>query len=133
MSDCGLPANVGSMERLGHDDEDFDDVPPASPRVTDAPKELWLNYGDIERDCTHRECYEAGEVTWCQDPVFGSDVKYVRADEADKLRSALVIAEAALADIGDADREPGDDLAWCESRAAKDLPAVRAALSGFVV
>ena len=44
------------------------------------------------------------------------------------LRSALKIAEAALADIGDADREPGDDLAWCERRAAQALPAVRAAL-----
>jgi hypothetical protein len=49
------------------------------------------------------------------------------ADDAE--RDALVIAEAALADIGDAEREPGDDLAWCERRAAQALPAVRAALS----
>lgn len=41
---------------------------------------------------------------------------------------ALTVAEAALADIGDADREPGDDLAWCEARAARALPAVRALL-----
>jgi hypothetical protein len=47
------------------------------------------------------------------------------------LRSALKIAEAALADIGDATREPGDDLAWCERRAAQALPAVRAALKGM--
>ena len=45
------------------------------------------------------------------------------------LRAALVLAEAALSDIGDADREPSDDLAWCEARAAKDLPAIRAALA----
>jgi hypothetical protein len=44
------------------------------------------------------------------------------------LRSALKIAEAALADIGDATREPGDDLAWCERRAAQALPEVRKAL-----
>jgi hypothetical protein len=44
------------------------------------------------------------------------------------LRSALKTAEAALADIGDADREPGDDLAWCEARARQALPAVRATL-----
>jgi hypothetical protein len=44
------------------------------------------------------------------------------------LRSALKTAEAALADIGDATREPGDDLAWCERRAAQALPAVRKAL-----
>ena len=46
-----------------------------------------------------------------------------------RLRSALRDAEAALADIGDADREPGDDLAWCERRAAKALPSVRVALA----
>ena len=50
------------------------------------------------------------------------------AAECSRLHKALVIAEAALADIGDADREPGDDLAWCEARAAKALPKVRAAL-----
>lgn len=44
------------------------------------------------------------------------------------LRSALKTAQAALADIGDATREAGDDLAWCEARAAQALPAVRAAL-----
>ena len=48
--------------------------------------------------------------------------------ECSRLHKALVIAEAALADIGDADREPGDDVAWCEARAAKALPKVRAAL-----
>ena len=35
---------------------------------------------------------------------------------------ALEIAEAALADIGDADREPWDDVAWCEARAAQAQP-----------
>jgi hypothetical protein len=44
------------------------------------------------------------------------------------LREALKTAEAALADIGDATREPGDDLAWCERRAAQALPEVRKAL-----
>ena len=48
-----------------------------------------------------------------------------------KLLTALVSAEAALSDIGDADREPGDDLAWCERRAAKALPAVREALKPY--
>lgn len=55
-----------------------------------------------------------------------------RADAAEaslaRLAEALTVAEAALADIGDADRDPGDDLAWCEARAAKALPAVRALL-----
>jgi hypothetical protein len=42
---------------------------------------------------------------------------------------ALELAEAALADIGDAERESGDDLAWAESRAAQDLPRLRAVLA----
>ena len=46
-----------------------------------------------------------------------------------ELIRVLELAEAALADIGDADREPGDDLAWAEARAAQDLPRIRAALA----
>ena len=49
--------------------------------------------------------------------------------ENQKLREALQVAEAALSDIGDADREPGDDLAWCERRAAQSLPLIRQALA----
>ena len=51
-----------------------------------------------------------------------------QAARIEKLEGALEIAEAALADIGDADREPGDDVAWCEARAAEALPEVRAVL-----
>lgn len=47
------------------------------------------------------------------------------------LYNVLYHAEAALADIGDAAREPGDDLKWCERRAAKALPPIRAALRGY--
>lgn len=50
-------------------------------------------------------------------------------DEIESLRAALSEAEAALADIGDADRESGHDLAWCEKRAEKALPCVRSALA----
>ena len=42
---------------------------------------------------------------------------------------ALELAEAALADIGDAEREPGHDLAWAEARAAQDLPRLRSILT----
>lgn len=53
---------------------------------------------------------------------------YATPQPVAQAQAALVIAEAALADIGDADREPGDDVAWCEARAAQALPEVRAAL-----
>ena len=46
-----------------------------------------------------------------------------------ELIRALQLAEAALADIGDAERESGDDLAWAEARAAQDLPRIRAVLA----
>lgn len=48
---------------------------------------------------------------------------------APDLLAALKLAEAALSDIGDADREPGDDVAWCDARAAKPLPEIRAAIA----
>ena len=51
--------------------------------------------------------------------------------ELERLRDTLAYAEAALADIGDADREPGDDLAWCEARAAEALPRVREHLAAL--
>ena len=47
----------------------------------------------------------------------------------DTLRAAIKTAEAALADIGDSDHEPTDDLAWCERRAQQVLPVVRFALA----
>lgn len=50
-----------------------------------------------------------------------------------ELIRALELAEAALADIGDAEREPGDDLAWAEARAAQDLPRIRAVLARAII
>lgn len=60
--------------------------------------------------------------------LLSAEIERLRARVAE-LERALHEAEAALADIGDADREPGDDVAWCEQRAAKSLPVVRAALA----
>ena len=54
---------------------------------------------------------------------------YATPQPVAQTQDALVIAEAALADIGDADHEPNDDLAWCEARAAQALPMVRAAIA----
>jgi hypothetical protein len=50
-----------------------------------------------------------------------------------ELIRALELAEAALSDIrdidtADADREPGNDVAWMERRAQEDLPRIRQAL-----
>lgn len=56
------------------------------------------------------------------------EVERLQAENKAMLK-ALKLAEAGLADIGDADREPGDDLAWCERRAAEPLPIIRAAIA----
>ncbi|WP_139291339.1 hypothetical protein [Paracoccus sp. SM22M-07] len=48
--------------------------------------------------------------------------------EVERLKADLRFAEAALADIGDVEREDGDDLPWCERRAAKALPRIRATI-----
>lgn len=83
--------------------EPDDDAVAPPPRVTDAPDRIWLQYGDIDRDCTHAECYRDGDVTWCDHAIFDSDVEYVRAD---RLQAAVAEAraetEALKSDIADA-------------------------------
>ena len=69
------------------------------------------------RECYLQYGYEHGACAALAEQQQG-------AADSDVIR-ALVKAEAALADIGDAEREPGDNLAWCERRAAEALPFVR--------
>jgi hypothetical protein len=59
-----------------------------------------------------------------QEELSASSYSHVM-DDRDRLLDALSYAECALGDIGDADREPGDDLEWCERRAAAALPRIR--------
>ena len=73
-------------------------------------------------NCMGRRCDDV--TNWVTEQAAQARV----AAERERWRDELAYAEAALADIGDADREPGDDLAWCEARAAEALPRVRAAL-----
>jgi hypothetical protein len=64
------------------------------PVVTDSPVFIWLNYGEIEENCTHDEARaHEDSVTWCDAKIDSSDVKYVRADihEAALSQSALDI------------------------------------------
>lgn len=74
-------------EGLGPNAED--DECSAPPRVTDPPDDLWLVYGDLEHDDTHWNCCRNGEVNWCEDKQYDSDVHYVRGDRYDDLRTAL--------------------------------------------
>src|SRR5574337_1570431 len=60
--------------------EDPADPSVHEPRVTNAPAEIWLVYGDLEHDDTHANLYRDGDVTWCQHQIWASDVRYVRAE-----------------------------------------------------
>ena len=70
-----------------------------SPRVTDPPAEIWLVYGELEHDDTHRECCASGEVTWCEDGQFASDVRYVRGDIAQPADAELARLRAECDDL----------------------------------
>lgn len=93
----------------------------------------------VERDRLVRQVEELtkGSISKLFEELAAFRTEYVDAPkltaERDKLKTALKEAEAALADIGDAEREPSDNLAWCEARAAKALPTVRASLGGYKV
>ena len=121
--------------------------------MTDLPKGKWCECGyphetggpcwecrasKLETDMTDRENDALRSTNIDQAAEIGilrtekhADAEAIgsQAAEIERIRAALKIAEAALSDIGDAHREEGDDLAWCERRAAKAIPIVRAALA----
>lgn len=66
------------------------------PQVTDAPEAIWLVYGDIDRTDTHASCCRHGEVTWCEDAQFATDVRYVRADKFNSLSAEVSALRAEL-------------------------------------
>ena len=77
------------------DNEDPADPSVHEPRVTGSPDAIWLVYGELEHDDTHAECCRSGEVTWCEDPQFMADVRYVRGDlAAEMVQQAVVSARA---------------------------------------
>jgi len=81
------PLALRLSEGLGPNAED--DECSAPPRVTDPPADLWLVYGELEHDDAHWICCRDGEVTWCEDKQYDSDVHYVRGDRYDDLHTAL--------------------------------------------
>lgn len=85
----------------------------------------------ISRDCN--ECANARNSQQARADRAEEALAESRARDSKvaELVEAAHKAEAALADIGDADREPGDNLAWCEDRAAQALPSLRAALAAL--
>ena len=85
------------------------------------------SHEDAEIEALRAEVEEAREGWHMANGTADLAMKHRDAAEAqaERLAEALRIAEAALEDIGDADREPGDDVAWCERRARLGLRRVR--------
>ena len=82
------------MTDITENDLDEEDAGP-QPRVTDAPMEIWLQYGDeLLVDTPHSTLARDGEVSWCDSQVFPFDVKYVRSDEVDRLRARVAELES---------------------------------------
>lgn len=77
------------MNDMATDVDDAEDERSAPPRVIDPPADLWLVYGELEQDDTHWICCRDGEVSWCEDKQYDSDVHYVRGDRYDDLHTAL--------------------------------------------
>jgi hypothetical protein len=47
-----------------------------SPKAANTPERIWLQVGDIDRDCEFAECYDSGGVTWEQDRIYDTDIEY---------------------------------------------------------
>ena len=102
------------------------DQQPEALRLADAIEKyrsIYCKEAAAELRRLHEECNEQARLLG----MSAERELRLRAITA-QLLEALELAEAGLADIGDADREPGDDLAWCERRAAEPLPVIRAAI-----
>ena len=89
------------------------------PKVTDAPENIWLIYGDLERTCSHQEVMRDGEVLWAENEAEGVAVKYVRADS---ILAKLEAAQRLRRTIGDyiETPRPETDLALAAALAAFD-------------
>lgn len=104
---------------------DADDDVCATPKVLNPPDAIWLNYGDIDEDCTHEEC--ADGVTWCAEEIDDSDVRYVRAD----LHESIIAERDALRQEAAAQAEQNRIGAVREMSLADDRDRLAARCEGL--
>jgi hypothetical protein len=60
------------------------------------PRAIWLQVGCDDSYCDDPQCRIAndGEISWCKDQQYDSDIKYVLGSEADALRKRVAEMEA---------------------------------------
>ena len=110
------------MTDITENDLDEEDAGP-QPRVTDAPIEIWLQYGDeLLVDTPHSTIARDGEVSWCDSQVFPFDVKYVRSDEIERLRAEIDDLRARVAMLeAEADENAGSAITAMPIQIGDDL------------
>jgi hypothetical protein len=45
-------------------------------KALNPPERIFLQVGDIEQTCEFSECESSGEVTWCADKQWETDIEY---------------------------------------------------------
>lgn len=68
------------------------------PKALNPPERIFLQVGDIDEDCEFSECEDSGEVTWCADRQWDTDIEYRLVRR--KRRSREQVVKAAMADVG---------------------------------
>lgn len=107
-------------------DEETDSLRPSV--VSDPPKEIWLNVGEPEQDCAFGDL---GEVTWCENEQFPSDIKYMlHSDHEAALAEERAIwnkwADAVIRDLEMRARLHNDDTIEISQGRLVELDAIRA-------
>ncbi len=68
----------------------------SEPKVTNPPKRIWLNFGEIEEDVDFDTLRDWECITWCDIAQDDADIAYVLASD---LAAAVARAERAESDL----------------------------------
>lgn len=53
------------------------------------PEHIYLNFGELSeeefKDTDYKDIQNEWEITWCEDPIFAGDQKYIREDIVKKM------------------------------------------------
>lgn len=53
------------------------------------PEHIYLNFGELDeeelKDTDYKNIQNEWEITWCEDPIFAGDQKYIREDIVKKM------------------------------------------------
>lgn len=76
----------------------------SKPKALNPPERIFLQVGEIDEDCQFHELAE-GEVTWCADSQFDTDIEY-RLVKRRSRRTREQVIKAAMRDVGLAQETP---------------------------